>query len=419
LVFVVCLLGISRWREQIGDVITAGWLAIAFPALIIGTGTFYYPGFYICWQVLLIVLLAALIPGDLPAVHKNSFAGLLLATALVSSTVQYAGSAVAAAQPNASLVQLREFYQRLATLVLAQPEPRTYSFIFSEIGGEFTNQVFFDIGPEQAASLHLSPAFVSIHDSFYRRTFGNMSADQIIQRNIAALEQTPGTLVVADCEPSNVLKRPEFAPDPSVDYRANGSPLAAEIAIRESEYLLNSPRWQAIARIDSPFGCLYAYRYTTQPLKGTEKWSRVLPSGPAELALALPVGPNVRLFDYHSAYQPEQRQGVYYQWLPGGPGGIHMTLSASKAITVVFRAGTTPGPARADHARRLRIRIGSATTTVPVAANQAISIPLRLQEGLNEIDISVEETADTPPSGPDKRELMLLLVSPHLAPAPQ
>lgn len=414
-VYVICLLAIVDWREQLADLLTAAWLVAGFPAMIILSKTLYTPGFHVCLSILMIVLLATLMPRRIAGNYRYLLLALLSVVAISGSAVQYVRSTLKATQPTPEAQATRDFYLQLANALLAQPAPRSYKLIFTEAGVDFQNLLYFDFGAEQARALPESAAFFSVHDSYYQTAFGNLSAQQIVQENVKRLEGLPGTMVVADCEPQQLLKRSWFAPNPAVEYLAQGNPLAANIAVELSEYVLHSPHWKAINRLQSPFGCMYIYLYTPQSLSAVQKWQQLgFVSLMPELPLTLAAGPSVRMYGYSSHYPAEQISGVYYQWLPAGRGGLQLSLFSDLAQTVTLDAHALAGPARKDRSRTLVIANGLRTTQVQIQGEQDIEAVIQLQPGLNQVEVYVQDLVDTAPPGPDKRELMLLLISPRL-----
>jgi hypothetical protein len=264
--YLFCLISISLWKQQRGDIIVAGWFVFALPLIISITSAFYF-GFYPIWIVLLIVLLATLIPRTLGA-NISVFALALLLVASTSSAIQYHISFNRARALAESLATTRLFYQDLAHVITAQPEPSNYGLLFDEVDFPFLNQVFSDKG----VLLNPTAVFMSIHDSYYRAAFGDLSAQQIADINIRSLEQRTGALAVAYCEPRDILKQPNFLEN-------NRDLLAAHVAIAMNDYLLHSPAWKAIRKLSSPYGCLYVYQHSAQVLSETEKWQSLAFSG--------------------------------------------------------------------------------------------------------------------------------------------
>lgn len=413
----VCILSMTAWRRQLGDLLTGFWFLAGFPALIIVSRSSYLPGFYACWVVLLVVFLATAIPHVLAEQYRKLLIVIMSIIVLVGSLAQYQSALIKLERPDPVAQQTRDFYMRVAQIIVSQPAPQAYKLIFYESGTDFWNLLYFDVNRDAAVNTHEAPAFFSVHDSYYQLAFGNQSAEQIANQNIARLEQSAGTLVVADCEPHTLLKRTWFAANPSVEYLKNGNPLAADIAIRMGEHVRASDHWQALNRLDSPFGCMYVYRYSPQPLTVAEKWATISFSGRlASLPVALGFGSALRLYDYQSQYPPEQVNGSYYQWLPSGRDGLQLMLFAAQPISVLLQAQVLPGPSRGDQHRTLTIVHDSGEAKVQVDHEMQLAYRLDLHAGLNRVELFVPETSDrTPAPNGDSRELMLLLLDPHLA----
>ena len=273
--YILCVVSISAWREQSSEILTAVWFVVGFPVFIILSHSLYVPGFYACWTVLLIVLLAPLLPRTLSGRYRNLFLIVLIIIAGSGAAIQYKRSALNAYQSSPDALLKRQFYLDIANVLLAQPEPRPYKLIVTEAGADFWNVLFYDVGKEKALAWQESSAFFSVHDSYYQTVFPNLTGDQIVRENIQRLEQVPGTIVIASCEAKDLLNQLWFTPKPAVDFLAQGNPLAANIAIQLNEYVLQSPHWKAMRRLDSPYGCAFIYQYIQQPLSSREKWQEV------------------------------------------------------------------------------------------------------------------------------------------------
>lgn len=416
---VVAAAGVADWQAQRADIVTVLWFVAGFPLMIILSKSSYLPGFYACWVVLLIVLLAVMIPKTASASYARLGLPVLVMLALGGSVAQYGSAVLKANLPDQVSQATRRFYIQIANSLFSQPAPRVYKLLFYEAGADFWNLMYFDMNREQALQTLDSAAFISVHDSYYQATFVGRTTEQIVKQNIERLEQVPGTIVVADCNPQKIYTRTWFAPNPALDYLKNGNPLAANIAIQLTQYVLSSSHWRALNKIDSPFGCMYMYQYSVKPLTTTEKWRQVSFSAQlTDLPVTLGLGTNVHLYDYSSRYAPEQVNGLYYQWLPAGTSGLQLALYTEKAATVLLQAHAIPGPARSDTKRTLIITSGSRTMKLEISVEQDIRMPIELEPGLNQIEFAVGEAATVPAANGDARELMLLLVAPHLVDQP-
>ena len=92
--YLLCCFGISDWKQQRKAVAVTGWVALGFPLIMIGLGTFT-PSFYSEWSVLLLLPLSALIPsakgkaiGTLLS-ERYRFSYVLLIVSLCSFLLQY------------------------------------------------------------------------------------------------------------------------------------------------------------------------------------------------------------------------------------------------------------------------------------------------------------------------------------------
>jgi hypothetical protein len=268
-------LGMTRWPDRIWDVAIALWFVVGFPVAIVLSGSGFVAGFYTCWTVLLVVLLATLIPRASPQANRRALRGLALVVIAVGSVSQYNSASDLVTHPNPHYVAMRETFVKIANILVSQPEePRRYSMIFTEASVDFWNIVYFDVDKAKGLSL-LNVGVFSVHDTYYTAQFGDMSAERIVQEDVARFEKSPGTIVVANCKPEDVLKQSWFIPNPAVPYLATGNSLAATIAVQLADYVRRSPRWKAIGKLDSPFGCLYAYRYEPEGMSEAAKWQDV------------------------------------------------------------------------------------------------------------------------------------------------
>jgi hypothetical protein len=257
--YLLCLMIFSHSKQAHRDALVGSWFMCGLPLAVVMTSGFYH-GFYSLWSVLLVIPLATVVPRTLTIPKRRAFAVMMLTVALVSSVAQYRISSNEAQILAMRNAPWRRVYHQIADLIVAQPPPRKYALFFDEVGAPFWTQAFFDRG----TLLDYPAAFMSVHDSYYRATFGGLTARQIVDTNVRNLEQATGTLAIAYCEPSDSLKQPNFV--------AKRNPLAAEIAMVTSDYLLQSLHWRAIRKLDSPYGCLYAYQYSSRALIQTGKW---------------------------------------------------------------------------------------------------------------------------------------------------
>ncbi len=224
-----------------------------------------------------------------------------------------------------------------------------------------------------------------------------MTPGEITDIQIQSLEQVDGTLAVTFCDPQQIFTQSA--------YLETGKTVAAPVAGTISEHLFQSLHWQVIKRLDSSYGCLFVYRYTSASLTDAEKWQKLVESPTSREVL-----PGVWLYDYRSRYNPEYIKGEYYQWLPGGPDGLRVILFSNQARPVIFEATANAGPARQDNVRTLLIDHDGQALEYRIEGIQDIKVPLELQPGVNTLGLSIREAADSSTEAPvSGRELMLLL----------
>jgi hypothetical protein len=410
----LCLLYTPNWRQRRNEIFVASWMVLGFPLIVIMTRT-HYVGFYSVWTVLLIVLLAACFSAFAEsAVSRRVFASALLILAIAFSILQYTLSVVLANGHARYRAPLRCFHENLANAIVRLPEPHEVSFLHDEAREPFLNQVLFNqnISPHHMGSMRVI-TLISIHDSYYRLVFGDVSIERIVETVIDDLEQNPGRMVIGYCEPS-ALER-------SLSFQSDGRKVAIPVAISLNRYVMQSPHWKALKKLDSPYGSLYIYRYYAQPMTEVAKWRELsFERTLDEVPLTLCVAPGVRMYAYQSQYKAELYSGNYCQWLPSGSVGLRLTLFSEKARTVVFQARALPGPSRKDPVRTLAVTTNrEALPSVRISQEQDIALKFHLKPGLNLIEFSVREPAErTTQSGGDARELMLLLESPRLISGP-
>ncbi|MBM3983467.1 MAG: hypothetical protein FJ304_25000 [Planctomycetes bacterium] len=91
----------------------------------------------------------------------------------------------------------------------------------------------------------------------------------------------------------------------------------------------------------------------------------------------------------------EWRPGV---WVGNTPTTFYIHNGTGTARAVVLKADTSAGPAHPDRDRRtLRYALGAQTGTLALPKESAAAIPLRLEPGLNAVELSVVERADPEP----------------------
>lgn len=405
-VYVICLLAITSWKKQGLDIVTAAWFVVGLPLLVVVMRA-YYHGFFVLWMPLLIILLATLMPRAMTVVNTRVYGLMLILVAVITAGTQYSRSSNQAQDLLSQSAPYRVVMTTLAKMIVAEPSAQTYAMFFNETDSPLYNIVYFDLGKRVGPPA----ARITFHDAYYRAAFAGQTPEQIVANNMKLLEQTDGALAVGHCNLNEL-------------YQPVSDPLASAAILGLNRYLLESPYWRTTHRLKSPFGCLYVYRYSSQPLSSAEKWGAMAFYGEgsaspmvSEIPLAIGLAPHVRIYDYNNGrYRPEFFNGVYYQWLPSGSPGLNVEVFSDEERTVVFRAQVVPGPSRADIKRTLVINNFEDSQRIEIVGETSVNVDITLQQGLNSIEMYVVEAVDTAqPGNPDTRELMLLLVSPHFS----
>ena len=407
----LCFLRITHWKHRASDILIASWMVVGLPLVVIITRGLYY-GFYNVWTVLLIVLLAAFFSSFLESVRsRNIFVAGLLLLAIGSSFLQYATSVVRAHELAAGRAPLRRFNDDLTNIIMALPQPHMVTFLHDEAAEPFLNHVLFNRHlPVISAGGIWFVGFMSVHDSYYRGAFGDVSVQKVVDTIISSIERHPGTIAVAYCEPSDVKT--------NLAFQSDGTNVATPVAISLTSHVMQSLRWKALKKLDSPYGCLYVYQYCAQPTTAVAKW-RELSFGKTldELPPTLAIAPGIRVCAYRSRYKAEIYNGMYCQWLPSGSMGLRLTLFSDKARAVLFQTHALAGPARKDSFGTLVItKSQEAPDVIQIRQEHDITLKLNnLNPGLNQIDFSVKELPEYRARlNGDTRRLMLLFESPRL-----
>ncbi len=408
-VIVICALAVTTWKQQRGDIIASVWIVCGLPLLVMATRA-YYHGFFVIWMTLLLVLLATLLPRNMSPSNARTLALTFMLIATITSGLQYFRSATQSRDLAAESAPYRTTMNSIAQIITSDPSAHTYAMFFDEADAPFLNTVFFNlhttVGPPAV--------FITFHDNYYKNSFPGQTPDQIVANSMHPLEQIPGALAVGHCNLADLYQPP-------------GDPIAAAAILGLNRYLLESPFWRVTDRLNSPFGCLYTYRFSAQPLTNVEKWRDMSFYGVQgtsqsihEIPLTLGMTEQVRIYGYSGRYAPELINGVYYQWLPSGAPGLSLTVFSDQERIVTFQAQAEPGPSRTDPKRTLVVSDFAGSQKVQIKGEEALHVTIRLQPGLNLIDMHVTEPVNAQRADdPDKRELMLLLVSPQLTEEPR
>lgn len=244
---------------QVQNIVIAGWIAIGLPLTVIATGT-KYNIFFNVWTVLLVVSFSMIVAECAP--FKKWQMNLLYASSIIiiiSSCAQYTRSVDRSQKIAQNNANWRPFWEVLTDSIMAQPSPRNVSLLFGEVDVLFKNHLIFNrqiaVGPGQDLDF---TGFLWVHDTYYKANKPGLSLSQLIEQNIKQIETTPGTLSISYCNPEDVMTCDQFAED--------GKKVAVPFARAMSYHLLNSPNWQVIKTIASPYGSLCFYKYARKPL---------------------------------------------------------------------------------------------------------------------------------------------------------
>lgn len=247
------------------DVFMALWTVIGFPLIVIFTHSNYHSVYNVS-ILFLIILFVTLVPSRPQSLLKRIGSWALLVSVILLSINQYRTTAKIT---NAMIIKnapWRVLYGKITDILESQPVPHRYAFLFDEQECLFTNYLKFN---RKISSEHIkSVGFMSVHDSYYQHPLhvqhGQTLTQQLAQNNINLLESTPNVVVFAYCDPTAVKKSHAF----NVDAKK----IAIPVASMQASYLLQSPHWKIISKLDSPLGCLYAYKYSKNKLTETKKW---------------------------------------------------------------------------------------------------------------------------------------------------
>lgn len=233
------------------------WWAVALPFASVLLGTLYHSLLKLYAPVLVVV--AAVLLARIDPRRASALAWAIGALAVGCTLVQHARSREQALGYGRGVAPQRVFYLQLAEALLAHDHRQRYGLLFEAWDTHFYNYAFYDRGVAPTGTV----AYHTVVDSYYRQEFPGLSAEGIAQENARRLESRVGTMAVGHCEPDTI-------PD-AVGYQ----PLAREVAVRITRHLRQSPRWRALRRFDSPYGCLYLYEWTSADLPRRKKWRAV------------------------------------------------------------------------------------------------------------------------------------------------
>lgn len=399
----ISVLFCTTWdRRQLSDVLTTSWIALGFPALVVLTSTMFHSVTAI-WMVLITVMLASAVPRKLSTHRTAVFSLLAITTAFGWSLYNYSNAVDWSRKSSIYGPAYLKLHDKLFDIISGQKQPYPYAFVFSAISGPFQNYAMFKRG------IRLSAPIIShtIHDSLYVSRFSNMTPQDIAERQIAKLEKHMGATVVTLCAPQTFRTKSL--------YLRTGKNVAAEVATTISHYLYNSPHWRGIDRLESPYGCLLAYRFSPDAMNDEEKWKDLNVTAEGTY-----VSPGIELLAYMTRYPKANYEGIDYQWLPSGADALQLALLSAAEQRITVQAFARAGPSRNDLTRTLVTVVNKrARQRQSIETSQELRISIELRQGLNLIDFFVEEAAnvDNATKTGDSRELMLLLKGLRFAPA--
>lgn len=269
----VCLLS-TPYIQFSSDILIASWLVIGFP-LMISLTRGMYDGFYNTWCVLLAIFFATILPVHLNTSMNRLTLNFILSTIIVCSiSIQFYLINQNRLDLMKNYAGWRVFYDALTDTIMKEKVPRNFSFIMDEDYAPFYDHIRLN---RQIAFKQMNiVGFTSVHDSYYAAEFSDMTknpqklADDIIQSLEVYSSTSSPVLTVAYCDPKEVEKSQAFGMD--------SQKIAIPIITEQTQYLKTSSHWQSIKKLNSPYGCVFVYRYSNSPLTHTQKWQIVFNS---------------------------------------------------------------------------------------------------------------------------------------------
>jgi hypothetical protein len=383
------------------------WLVVAFPATVIATKAMYH-GFSVVLMVLTATAVCRLAPGNLSAPALRAVSVLLLVVAGVGGLVQVRANAAVTEQYAQRNVQYRQVFAELGDVLVNKPAGAGVGFFFDECFALVQMQLYYDHGVRPTNEIKY---FSSVHDSYYRASFGDKAPDEIAKYLIAHMELDTGMVAVVPAQAESVAR---LFPAPV----GSAESIPAQVNGRITKHIQASPRWRATRYLSSEvYGPLLVFQLSAKQLTLEEKWGALRFYAPvAGLNFASAVAPAVRQLGCSSppACPVEWENGVAYQWVMMGARGTAVSVLADHPTEVVLRAGIIPGPSRAGPNRTVVVRQAGAEQRFEFSGEGELRAPLHLRAGLNEIEILSADAADVAPTGADTRPLLFRLRSPHL-----
>jgi hypothetical protein len=220
----------------------------------------------------------------IPATVTRTGLNILFSLVICASFLQYLNSVEEAKTRAQWFGPWRVFFERAAGIIMSQPSPRYYSYLFDEQGAPFINHLWYHHHLNKK-EMNLV-GYMSVHDSYYKTTFQSKNGSSVNKKSInllssptlgveviatqiiQQLEAHDGTIVFAYCSLNDITTSSAF----NVDSKTISIPVAQF----ETNYLLKNPHWKVIDKIETPRGCLYAYKYSKILLTNKLKWQAVL-----------------------------------------------------------------------------------------------------------------------------------------------
>lgn len=261
-IYCFCFYLNTEWKKNFRDSAITLWFVISFP-LIIALTHGLYSGFYNNWTILLILFFATIIPGNMSFTSNYRIFMLVLVSIIITCSItQYSISKNRTEKLIQKSALWRSFYENLTNIILSQPSPRGFNLLFAEDNIRFLDHTRLNRG---IAFNQITPVgYMSVHDSYYN---ADSTIRQIVTQSLKQLELSQA-ITVAYCSPNQVAKSKAFNKD--------GIKKAIPVAVRQTKYLLRSRHWQAIKKLNSPYGCVFVYKYSKDPLTDHMKWQAMI-----------------------------------------------------------------------------------------------------------------------------------------------
>jgi hypothetical protein len=270
IVFYVIYFMVSVKQTSYKDLMIALWMVIGFPVVVIFCHTLYF-GVYNTLTILLTILLGVLMPAIRFSLFRSLCVTAIFGGILYFSAIQYHHTAAWTQAWGKPYLSWHNFYEKVTAIFMAQSKPVHYSLLFDEaVGTPFVDHARFYRGIAHGQMVEMG--FVSVHDNSYKAIAETSDFDikKSAEENLRQLESNNNTLVITYCDSKNVSKSPAFG--------ADAVNIAIPMITLQTSYIQHSPHWKALAKLDSPRGCLYVYQYSKTLLSAADKWKAVLPS---------------------------------------------------------------------------------------------------------------------------------------------